>query len=263
MGHRQPPHPRPDRYPHSRCLEVVHSCMYIHCFDVVLEDTDIAKAITEYTAHAAIENLVLGASRHGFISRRLKMVDVPNSVSKGSPDFCTVYVISKTKISSVRNASRLAPFTSPLLTQIQQTQEQTNNTTSSPDARPKNLPSIGAADRTPRKTGADDADSLKSPYSRAQRFHANMFADLSETDSDISFVSSGRPSVDRAFADPMSGMLFDGIDPGRTSRISTSSESSFGSMRSGARFSELGSYNDFSSSSLENDDVEAEMKAKA
>ncbi|KAL0298649.1 UNVERIFIED_CONTAM: Vacuolar protein sorting-associated protein 53 A [Sesamum radiatum] len=215
---------------------------HIHCFDVVLEDTDIAKAITEYTAHAAIENLVLGASRHGFI-RLLH---------------CLRHL--KTKISSVRNASRLAPFTSPLLTQIQQTQEQTNNTTSSPDARPKNLPSIRAADRTPRKTGADDTDSLKSPYSRAQRFHANMFADLSETDSDISFVSSGRPSVDRAFADPMSGMLFDGIDPGRTSRISTSSESSFGSMRSGARFSELGSYNDFSSSSLENDDVEAEMR---
>lgn len=44
-------------------------CLFgqIHCFDVVLEDTDIAKAITEYVAHAAIENLVLGASRHGFI----------------------------------------------------------------------------------------------------------------------------------------------------------------------------------------------------
>lgn len=39
----------------------------IPCFDVVLEDMDISKAITEYTAHAAIENLVLGASRHGFI----------------------------------------------------------------------------------------------------------------------------------------------------------------------------------------------------
>ncbi|KAL8519537.1 hypothetical protein ACS0TY_010462 [Phlomoides rotata] len=37
----------------------------ILCVDVVLEDTDIAKAITEYTAHAAIENLVLGSSRHG------------------------------------------------------------------------------------------------------------------------------------------------------------------------------------------------------
>ncbi|EPS60810.1 hypothetical protein M569_13994 [Genlisea aurea] len=39
----------------------------IHCFDVILEDTDVAKALTEYVAHAAIENLVLGASRHGFI----------------------------------------------------------------------------------------------------------------------------------------------------------------------------------------------------
>lgn len=39
----------------------------IHCFDVVLEDSDVARAITEYVAHAAIENLVLGASRHGFI----------------------------------------------------------------------------------------------------------------------------------------------------------------------------------------------------
>ncbi|XP_011077010.1 U-box domain-containing protein 52 [Sesamum indicum] len=247
---------------HTKDLFLTFHCFCtrkdIHCFDVVLEDTDIAKAITEYVAHAAIENLVLGASRHGFI-RRLKMVDVPNSVSKGSPDFCTVYVISKTKISSVRNASRLAPFTSPLLTQIQQMQEQTNNTTSSPDARPKNLPSIRATDRTPRK-GVDDSDSLKSPFSRAQRFHANMFADLSESDSDISFVSSGRPSVDRAITDPMSGMLYDGIDPGRTSRLSTSSESSFGSMRSTARFSELGSYTDFSSSSTENDDVEAEMR---
>lgn len=52
--------------------------------------------------------------------KRLKMVDVPMSVSKTAPDFCTVYVISKTKISSVKNASRVAPFDSPLMTQIQQ-----------------------------------------------------------------------------------------------------------------------------------------------
>lgn len=35
-------------------------------------------------------------------------------VSRGAPDFCNVYVISKTKISSVRNASRPVPHTSPL-----------------------------------------------------------------------------------------------------------------------------------------------------
>ncbi|KAK4430872.1 hypothetical protein Salat_0849000 [Sesamum alatum] len=39
----------------------------IRCFDVVLEDTDIAKAIKEYVARAAIEYLVLGDLGHGFI----------------------------------------------------------------------------------------------------------------------------------------------------------------------------------------------------
>ncbi|KAK4430871.1 hypothetical protein Salat_0848900 [Sesamum alatum] len=52
------------------------------------------------------------------------MEDIPSSVVKGSPDFCTVYVIWQTKISSVRNAASLAPFTSLLLTQIQRMEEQ-------------------------------------------------------------------------------------------------------------------------------------------
>jgi hypothetical protein len=40
----------------------------VHCLDVALESTDIAKAITEYVSHAAIETLVLGTpSRSGFM----------------------------------------------------------------------------------------------------------------------------------------------------------------------------------------------------
>lgn len=40
----------------------------IQCLDVVLEDTDIAKALTEYVSYAAIETLVLGApTKHGFM----------------------------------------------------------------------------------------------------------------------------------------------------------------------------------------------------
>ncbi|KAK7270590.1 hypothetical protein RJT34_25877 [Clitoria ternatea] len=40
----------------------------IHCLDVLLDDTDVVKAITEYVSHASIETLVVGAtSRHGFI----------------------------------------------------------------------------------------------------------------------------------------------------------------------------------------------------
>ncbi|CAI9772440.1 unnamed protein product [Fraxinus pennsylvanica] len=231
----------------------------IQCFDVVLEDTDIAKALTEYAAHAAIENLVLGASHHGFI-RRLKTVDIPTCVCKVAPDFCTVYVISKSKISAVRNASRPAPFTSPLHIQIHQMQDHPNGgNTFSPDARPtpRHTPSLKVTGRTPRKLMMlpDEHDLLKSPFSRSKGFNGKLFGDLSESESDISFISSDRPSTDR-----MSSMILDGMDSGRTSRLSTSSESSNGSVLSGAKWSVFSSFTDFSSSSLENDDVEAEMR---
>ena len=78
--------------------------------------------------------------------RRLKTIDVPTAALKGAPDFCTVYVISKTKISQVRNASRLAPFTSPIynqINQINQVQDQfqvSRSTCTSPDLRPKQIP---------------------------------------------------------------------------------------------------------------------------
>lgn len=40
----------------------------IRCRDIVLEDTDVAKALIEYTSHSAIENLVVGSSsKTGFL----------------------------------------------------------------------------------------------------------------------------------------------------------------------------------------------------
>ncbi|KAK2986982.1 hypothetical protein RJ640_024880 [Escallonia rubra] len=49
---------------------------------------------------------------------QFKAKDIPGSVSKGTPDFCIVYVISKGKISSTRAASRPPPNVSPLRNQI-------------------------------------------------------------------------------------------------------------------------------------------------
>ncbi|PON60975.1 Universal stress protein [Parasponia andersonii] len=40
----------------------------IQCLDVILEDSDIVKALTEYVSYAAIENLVMGSpTKHGFM----------------------------------------------------------------------------------------------------------------------------------------------------------------------------------------------------
>lgn len=56
--------------------------------------------------------------------------------------------------------------------------------------------------------------------------------DFAESDTDISFVSSERPSSGR------SSSVYDYIDSGRTSRISTSSDRSFGSARLGLKFAD-------------------------
>lgn len=50
---------------------------------------------------------------------RFKGSSVPSSVIKYAPEFCNVYVISKGKISSTKNASRPVAYSSPLLTHIQ------------------------------------------------------------------------------------------------------------------------------------------------
>ncbi|KAK5786816.1 hypothetical protein PVK06_041462 [Gossypium arboreum] len=90
---------------------------FIQCLDIILEDTDVVKALTEYVSHAAIEKLVLGAASTSRFMRKFR-ADIPSCVTKGAPDFCTVYTISKGKVLSLRNASRSAPFSSPLIDQI-------------------------------------------------------------------------------------------------------------------------------------------------
>ncbi|KAL1532197.1 U-box domain-containing protein 34-like [Salvia divinorum] len=237
----------------------------ILCFDVVLEDMDIAKAITEYTAHAAIENLVLGASRHGFI-RRLKTVDVPTSVSRASPEFCTIYVISKSKISSVRNASREAPFASPLLPHLHKIQEQNSciinpAVSVEPRVTPQHLPSRGPNRTPPRVIIAEETEMTSRSPILARGLNPNMFMDLSDSDTDISFISSGRPSTDSRFMDTL---FYDGVDPSRGSRMSVSSdrssERSFQSTLSGLRFNDMCTISEYSTGSMENDEVEAEMR---
>ncbi|CAI0409995.1 unnamed protein product [Linum tenue] len=240
-------------------IEKLHSkgqpliLIHVQCYDVILEDNDIAKALTEYVSYAAIERLVLGApTRHGIL-RKFKP-DVPSVVVKGAPDFCTVYVISKTsKTSTISHATRPAPYVSPLLDEIQQ---QNNNNTF---AR-MNIYIMYK----------------RSPLTRGGRaMNARSFAEMLETESntpDMSFIcSSGRPSTDRASSvalDPFESSSFS------NPRISTSSDNSstFGSILSTNKFVDLTSMQEFSfvsqdsgrtssvSSSQIVDEMEAEMK---
>ncbi|CAK7339801.1 unnamed protein product [Dovyalis caffra] len=237
----------------------------VHCLDVVLESTDIAKAITEYVSHAAIEILVLGTpSRSGFM-RKFK-ADVPTTVSRGAPDFCTVYVVSKGKVSTMRNASRAAPFVSPLLDQIHNQQHENNLVDNSSEAQYKHSLSITERMQSFKPHPSVD-ETFRSPLGRGkngQNQSVRSFADLmSETD--ISFVSSSRPSTDR-----MSSVTYDFMDSGLTPRISTSSDTSFASIHSGPKFtspqhgfssiSHDSGGTSFSGSAHSLDDMESEMR---
>ncbi|KAH7848367.1 hypothetical protein Vadar_001994 [Vaccinium darrowii] len=77
----------------------------IKCKEIILEDPDVSKVICDFVKANLIEALVVGASsRNGFV-KRFKATDIPTNLSKGAPEFCSVYVISPGKIQSVRYAT--------------------------------------------------------------------------------------------------------------------------------------------------------------
>ncbi|KAJ6745195.1 U-BOX DOMAIN-CONTAINING PROTEIN 34-LIKE [Salix koriyanagi] len=167
----------------------------INCKDVILEDTDVAKALIEYVTQTAIETLIVGASaKGGFL--RFKAADVAGSVSKGAPDFCNVYIISKGKIQSMRAASRSAPVNSSLHNQL----NQTSTVPVSMDARTPPT-HVKRAEKPPLeqpRKSVGDTEPFRSPFTR-RGLTGKSYGELSVPDTDISFVSSGRPSIDRIF----------------------------------------------------------------
>ncbi|MED6222846.1 hypothetical protein PIB30_068410 [Stylosanthes scabra] len=249
----------------------------IQCLDVLVEDTDVVKGITEYVSYAAIENLVLGAaSRHGFI--RFKSSNTPSNISKGAPDFCTVYIISKGKISSVRSASRSAAHASPLLGHIQALNNDNDSASETSSQLSSRRMSFKDHRRSSMKPHSWQDESLRSSSSSSSQIGKTMgpvglgFMELApDSDTDISFVSSGRPST----SGRSSSVLYDCIDScsARNSRVSTSSDRSLGSIRCSLAFptspdpnislsfsQESIGTSSFSYSSQNMDDVESDMK---
>ncbi|WZZ30503.1 hypothetical protein YC2023_013904 [Brassica napus] len=88
----------------------------ISMMEVILDDIDVANAILDYANNNLVNNIVLGStySKNPF-ARSLKFTkshDVAASVLKSTPEFCSVYVISKGKVQSSRAAQR--PITNTL-----------------------------------------------------------------------------------------------------------------------------------------------------
>ncbi|KAK9734114.1 hypothetical protein RND81_04G115800 [Saponaria officinalis] len=209
----------------------------IRCLEITLRDADVARALSEYASYAAIENLVLGASKGGII-RKFKQTDVPTLVSRSAPDFCNVFVISKSKISAVRKASRPVPFLSPLKSHLDNLSREKPNAVDPTDSPPRqSLSSIG--DKPFQRPQRDDHD-----IGRSGRINERLlFSDIPEGDTDLSFVSSDRMSIDQGHLSPLH---YDYMDSSRTPRMSTSSDHSFGSLCFPQRSNDIASFRDFS-----------------
>ncbi|XP_057977136.1 U-box domain-containing protein 35-like [Malania oleifera] len=74
--------------------------------DIVLHDLNISSALIDYINTNAIGCIIVGASNRSALTRKFKPPDVPSSLIKSVPDFCSVYVISKGKVQTVRPATR-------------------------------------------------------------------------------------------------------------------------------------------------------------
>ncbi|CAH9075598.1 unnamed protein product [Cuscuta epithymum] len=237
----------------------------IHVNEIVIEGADISKALCDYVHVNAIDNIVLGSpSRNSFV--RFKTPDVPTSVSRNAPEFCNVYIVAKGKLASSRTASIATPTVSA--------RSSTSSGFSDPRLMHSNESLGNASERSSpfSHRSTEDNDFIKSPFSRGQ-YSNRSYGELSIPDSsDISFVSSGRPSTERMFP-----MLSDSQESSILHRLSNGSDTdnrlSFGSALSGSRLSDM-NYNpsnilsshsqesggSWSSSSQTVDDVEAEMR---
>ncbi|XP_019059646.1 PREDICTED: uncharacterized protein LOC104827423 [Tarenaya hassleriana] len=143
--------------------------------------------------------------------RRFKASDVSSSVMKGAPNFCTVYAISRGKISSARTATCSPPRT-PVQQQLQaQPSNRVNISYPKPSSNPR-------AERIQHSTQRmQDELEIRSIFSR-KGFEGTYQPPV--TDSDISFVSSGRTSMDQ-MSHPFSDNLEAGTTPTRLSTCSS------------------------------------------
>ncbi|KAL6141135.1 hypothetical protein ACLB2K_059426 [Fragaria x ananassa] len=143
-----------------------------------------------------------------------------------TPEFCSVYVIAKGKISYMR-CSTIAPPPPPPSSSNLQLQDHASNVSEASNSQfmRTQLPNIKAAERMHYQSGNQHFDEIRLP-SRRGRHSMDRSYDLSP-DIDISIVSSERPSMDRMYPS-----FLDSMDSRRNSRHLSSSESEYGSSMS-------------------------------
>ncbi|XP_057980189.1 U-box domain-containing protein 35 [Malania oleifera] len=249
------------------------------CHQVILEDSDVSKALVDYVTDHSIEILVMGAPlRH-------KTGDITSNVKKNAPRFCEVYVVSREKMMGMKSNSHSRSGNASF--QHQSTSQSSISETA--EAHFSHNSGSRVTEKSPSSSDTLNEDTeIKSPFGRGRttiskshggrsplsinRPHplsiGKLQGDHSPLESDISFVSSGRPSTDHM------SPFYENLEFALTHQHSNSSDTNYRLYQSayspGAKPSEHNYSHDFSSNSGESgtsswpspntDDVEAEMR---
>ncbi|XP_030972337.1 U-box domain-containing protein 52-like isoform X2 [Quercus lobata] len=78
----------------------------IEAKEVILHDIEVSSALIDYISNNSISNIVVGASNRNALTRKFRNADVPSTLLKSAPGFCAVYVISKGKVQTARQAGQ-------------------------------------------------------------------------------------------------------------------------------------------------------------
>ncbi|KAM0026950.1 putative protein kinase RLK-Pelle-RLCK-IXb family [Helianthus debilis subsp. tardiflorus] len=177
--------------------------------DVLLDDTDVVKGLVDFVTRSIVEVLIIGTPSKGGLLKRFKTRDIPGTLLKTVPNFCTVYVISKGKISATKAASRQPPYESPLRTlgppdpsgMLSSVSSEKIQSTSTAVMQ---MPRMSVDSYYPRQSPdssfwPNDTNTMKSPFTNRRGPNGKPYEELLPPDSDISFVNTGRMSVDNIF----------------------------------------------------------------
>ncbi|GFY97175.1 protein kinase family protein [Actinidia rufa] len=213
--------------------------------ELVLHDIDISNALVDFISNNSISNMVLGASSRNALTRAFRNVDVPTSLCKTAPDFCSVYVVAKGKVQITRSASQ--PSTPGTATSSKRSTIFSVDTTTSEDIhrsssrgswrsgcserisfdRSSDFMQSTPHDRVPRSIMASPQQSISSMVSSPQHPASNLNLRvrtrgiLSIQDSTMEICDfSGPPSFQST------DMSFENLDQSRRSDVSRSSVSS-------------------------------------
>ncbi|KAI7735475.1 hypothetical protein M8C21_017833 [Ambrosia artemisiifolia] len=177
----------------------------------MLEETDVVKGLVDFVTRYIVEVLIIGTPSKGGLLKRFKTRDIPGTLLKTVPNFCTVYVISKGKISATKAASRQPPYISPLRTLGPPEPSTMPSSTLSEKIQPisnkvMHMPRMSMDSSYPIhstdssfSSWSNDTNTTKLPFTNRRGPNGKPYGELLSPDSNISFVSTGRMSVDNVF----------------------------------------------------------------